>query len=98
MNRLMTHHPVVIAVPVVESINTEQKRVDKKQMALWKSEIDWSRMQQLQRSWEYFDRTTALGCAQRNQEFDSVKCQDAWQQYNATLMKFDVPTFPELQF
>lgn len=39
----------------------------------------------IQQAWMKFDRSTALGCAQKNIPYDREKCKFAWDNYNNVL-------------
>jgi hypothetical protein len=48
----------------------------------------------LQTAWNDFDRSTAMGRAQRGKPYDPLLCQVMWNRYNLVLHESAIPPFP----
>ena len=55
--------------------------------------MDKVKYRAIQNAWRNFDRSTALGCAQRNAPFDQERMQLAWNQYNTVLAWYGISPF-----
>jgi hypothetical protein len=51
----------------------------------------------IQQAWKLFDASTALGCSQKQKEFDAIYCAAAWDHYNDVLTHYDIQRFPPLK-
>jgi hypothetical protein len=54
-------------------------------------------MRQFHETWRWFDRLTALGCAQRDEEYDEGKARAAWKAYQEVFQEqgIEPPPFPK---
>lgn len=47
--------------------------------------VDKATLKNIEQASKRWDRATAYGCAQRNEPFDPVRCQQAWEVYRTAL-------------
>lgn len=60
--------------------------------------MDKIKYRTIQQAWQNFDRSTALGCAQKKIPFERSRMEIAWDYYNSVLERYGILPFPPLVY